>query len=98
MKKCNCCIDCLTRGRQKIRLFFQLFKNVLQLLGQRAFLDGVLALPGVFQAGAVQEQSVQSVLFLEFSIQGKISVAGVSQERVPDTGEVSSDLMHAARF
>ena len=46
----------------------------------------------------MQEKAIQSVLFLEFPIQGKIPVAGVSQEGVSDTGEVGPDLVHAARF
>lgn len=38
----------LTENYRRTRLLFQLFKNVLQLFRQGAFLHGVLALPGVF--------------------------------------------------
>ena len=87
----------LLNTREK-ELLFHFFQNVLQFLGQGAFLDRILALPRVFQAAAMQKQPVQSVLFLEFTIQGEISITGISQERVPDACEVCPDLVHTARF
>ena len=57
----------LSNTREK-ELLFQFIQNVLQFLGQGAFLDRILALPGIFQAAAMQKQPVQSVLFLEFPV------------------------------
>ena len=46
----------------------------------------------------MQEKTVQSALFLEFSIQCKISVAGISQKRVPDMRHVYPYLMGSSRL